>query len=322
MSAGRSYEDLYGAAIEQMVYAEELGFDSIWICEHHFTADGESTSPLLVASAIASKTKTVQIGTNLVVLPLRHPIRLAEEVATTSILANGRFILGIGAGYVDKEFEVFGRKIRERPSLMEEGVAVLRHSWSGQPFSFTGKRWSFHDVLVRPFPQARGVPLFIGGFTEPAIARAARIGDGFLCAFPAALPVYLNALGEAGKDPGAAKIAINQWAIIDSDPERTWDRIGQYALYQLNGFVDSGIVGAVPRYTDTQDIIARGTYALWDGPAAVRELRSLVDGCPQIVDIQLSAQLPGEPVSSGTERVEYIASHVLPALREAYGQDR
>jgi alkanesulfonate monooxygenase SsuD/methylene tetrahydromethanopterin reductase-like flavin-dependent oxidoreductase (luciferase family) len=146
----RSFETLYRESLDQIVWAETLGFGSVWLTEHHFCDDGYTPSPLVIAAAIGERTQRLRIGTNLMLLPLADPIRLAEDAATLSILTSGRFDLGVGLGYRELEFDYFGRKLVNRPSLMEEGIDILRQAWSGNRtccetrgwFSVHGRYWS------------------------------------------------------------------------------------------------------------------------------------------------------------------------------------
>jgi alkanesulfonate monooxygenase SsuD/methylene tetrahydromethanopterin reductase-like flavin-dependent oxidoreductase (luciferase family) len=301
--------------------AEALGFDSIWLSEHHFRNDAPSTSPLLLAAALAGRTKRVRIGTNILILPLHHPVRLAEEAATLAILSGGRFDLGIGAGYMPEDFDVFGRQLKYRPSLMEEGVAIMRLAWSGERFHFKGRRWQLPELVVRPAPGDRAVPIFMGGFAPAAIERAARIADGFVSGVPASIPVYRSAMERLGK-PAEGRVVINQWAVIAEDPERTWATVGRHALERLNFYVRNGGLGDEPPFRDEQDVLERGAYMLWDGRRAVEELRGQIISTPEIRDLQLFAQLPGESVEDSTARLEYIAAVVLPAVRRDVDEHR
>ncbi len=313
----RPSEQLYGQILDQIVWAEELGIDSVWLTEHHFCDDGYTPSPLVIAAAIGSRTTQLRIGTNLMLLPLHDPVRVAEDAATVAILTGGRFDLGVGLGYRKIEFDTFRRSLRNRPSLLEEGVDVIRRAWSGQPVSFAGKRFSIGDVTVRPVP-AIAPRLLIGGMSSVAIERVARIADGFLSTQNAHHSTYLDALVRAGKDPAAGAICAGQWVIIDEDPERTWARIGDHAVYQLNEYIAWGAFGPpeqVPLFPDRDAVIAAGVFQLWDGPTAVRELVVLLDETSQIEDVHFWAQLPGESVDSGSSRIEYLADKVFPGVR-------
>jgi alkanesulfonate monooxygenase SsuD/methylene tetrahydromethanopterin reductase-like flavin-dependent oxidoreductase (luciferase family) len=314
--SGRSFEDFYAETLDQIVWAEELGYGSVWLTEHHFVDDGYTPSPLVIGGALLARTTRLHMSTSLMLLPLHDPIRLAEDAATLSILSRGRFDLGLGLGYRAVEFEAFHRKISHRPSLMEEGVELIRRAWAGESLEFNGKRFQLPDVRVAPVPE-HTPKLLIGGMNAASIDRAARLGDGFLSTQNAHQPEYLEALARHGKDVASAAIHAGQWVIIDEDPERTWARIGDHALYQLNEYITWGAFGPpdeVPRFPDRDAIVAGGGFQLWDGPTAVRELVALMRACPQIKDLYFWAQLPGEPVGSGSLRMQYFMDHVAPQV--------
>jgi len=315
----RSFESLYRASLEQIAWAEQLGFDSVWLTEHHFVDDGYTPSPLVIAAAIGERTKRMRIATNLMLLPLADPVRIAEDSAALSILTDGRFDLGVGLGYRQLEFDYFGRKLAHRPSLMEEGVAILRQAWSGEPIRVNGKRFRIDGLRVAPRPN-KPPRLFMGGMAEPAIARAARIGDGFLSTGGIGHDVYLERLAGHGRDPADGVIVAGHWAIIAPDPEREAATVGPHVLHQANQYIEWGAFGppeSVPRFPDAAAAIAQGLYELWDADTAVTELVGLLRKYPQIRDLHLWAQFPGEPVASGQRRIEYVAKHVLPRVRAA-----
>jgi len=309
------YETFYRQLLEQIEWAESLGYNSVWLTEHHFCDDGYTPSPLVIGAAIAERTK-LNIGTNLMLLPIHDPIRLAEDAATLSILSGGRFDLGVAIGYRQLEFDVFGRSLKHRPSLIEEGVEIIRRAWSGERINFKGKRFEVPDIRITPVPENPPL-LLIGGMSEPAINRAARIGDGFLSTNNDHHDMYIEGLKLAGKDPSEGKIYAGQWIIVDEDPERSWHIAGKHALYQLNEYISWGAFGPpeqVPQFESASQIVKAGAYKLWDGPAAVKEIVQLVTNRPQIKDIHFFAQLPGEPIENGSKRVEYFAKNVIPQV--------
>ncbi|MDQ8043059.1 MAG: LLM class flavin-dependent oxidoreductase [Patulibacter sp.] len=310
----RSWEDLTEAVVEQAVLADELGFDSFWSSEHHFAPDGETPTPLMLAAAVAARTKRIRLGTDLMVLPLHHPVRLAEDAAFLSILSRGRFDLGLAAGYVEEDFEAFGQKLSYRPSLMEEGIEILKKSWSGEPFSYSGKRWTLPEVTVLPVPRPENrTRLMIGGFAPAAIARAAKYGDGFMCAsLEGTAQIYLDALTEAGKDHSEGWISASAWWVVAEDPEKVWAEIGKHGLYQVNKYVAAGVFGDMPLFTDPADLLERKQFEIHDGASAVARLKELKADYPQLADLHMFAVLPGEEVESAGERVEYVAKTVLP----------
>jgi len=312
-----AYEDLYEAVLEQIVAAEQLGFGSVWLTEHHFVDDGYTPSPLVLAAAIGARTETMRLGTNLMILPLHDPVRIAEDAATLAILTRGRFDLGVAIGYRGEEFEAFGRSLKNRPSLIEEAVEIIRRAWRGEALNFSGKRFSYGDVKVTPLP-ATPPRLFIGGMSEPAIDRVARIGDGLLSTGGIGHDLYLQALSRQGRDPASGRIVAGHWAIIAPDPAAEAERLAPCILRQTNQYIRWGAFGppeSTPEFTDAASAIENGLYELWTADEAVARLSELLEAYPQIEDLHFWAQFPGEPVESGTRRLEYIAEHVLPRLR-------
>lgn len=313
--SARGFGDFYREALDQITWAESIGIDSVWLTEHHFMEDGYTPSPMVLCSAIGIRTTTMKIGTNLIVSPLHNPLRLAEDSTTLSLMTGGRFALGVGQGYWKPEFEAFDRRIINRPSLLEEGVEIIRRCWTGSAEPFEGKRLRKPALPITPVPET--VPdLLVGAMAPPAIERAARIGDGFLSTQNAHHEEYLAALERVGKPRDAGRIFAGQWAIIADDPEREWARIGRHALYQINKYIEMGAFGDVPQFTDPGQLIEAGSYTLWDVGTAVDEITELVHRTPQIKDVHFWAQLPGETVDSGSARIELLAEQVAPAVRE------
>jgi alkanesulfonate monooxygenase SsuD/methylene tetrahydromethanopterin reductase-like flavin-dependent oxidoreductase (luciferase family) len=317
----RSFEALYRGSLEQIAWAETLGFDSVWLTEHHFVDDGYTPSPLVIAAAIGERTRRMRIATNLMLLPLADPVRLAEDAAALAILTDGRFDLGVGLGYRQLEFDYFGRSLAHRPSLMEEGVAILRQAWSGEPIHVAGKRFRIDGLRVSPRP-TKPPRIFMGGMAEPAIARAARLGDGFLSTGGIGHDLYVKALAGLGKPRGAGAICAGHWAIVAPDPEREAAKLAGPVLYQSNTYIEWGAFGPpdqVPRFADVETAIRDGLYELWDAEQAVAGLTTLLRTYPEIIDVHFWAQFPGEPIESGSARIEYLARNVLPRVRAALG---
>ncbi|MEM1153390.1 MAG: LLM class flavin-dependent oxidoreductase [Pseudomonadota bacterium] len=311
------FEQFYAQRLQQISEAEAKGFESCWLTEHHFCDDGYKPSPLMIAGAIGARTESMHLGTNLMLLPLHNPIRVAEDAATLSLLTGGRFDLGVGIGYRQMEFEQFDRKLSHRPSLIEEGIEILRRSWAGEAINFTGKRFEVGDVRVTPVPE-NAPAVLLGGMAPPAIERAARVADGFLCTGGLGLDMYCEALERVGKKVEDGRVVLGCWAIIAEDPEAEAARIGEHVLYQSNEYIKWGAFGPpdqTPLYEDAATAIENGLYALWDADTAVKELQKLTTDYPAIQDIHFWAQFPGESLESGNRRLDYIAEHVLPRLR-------
>ena len=312
----KSSEALYKETLDQIAWAEDLGLGSVWLTEHHFCDDGYTPSPLVVAAAIGARTRQMRIGTNLLVLPLHDPMRIAEDAATVSILTGGRFLLGVGQGYHEAEFDAFGRKLRNRPSLLEEGIEIIRRAWTGEIVNYTGKRFRVDGVRITPVPD-NPPPILVGALADPAIERAARLGDGYLDTLNAGGAKYIDALPKVGKDPADGRIYSLQWAVIDEDPERAWAEVGKHSVYQWNEYIGWGVFGPpdqIPRYEDPAQLVEAGMIQLWDASTAIEQLSGILRDRPQTRDLHFFAQLPGEPVESGSRRVEYLATKVMPEV--------
>jgi alkanesulfonate monooxygenase SsuD/methylene tetrahydromethanopterin reductase-like flavin-dependent oxidoreductase (luciferase family) len=308
------FGDFYASCLDQIVTAEAQGFDSVWLTEHHFCDDGYTPSPLVIAAAIGARTKRMRIGTNLIILPLHNPIRIAEDAATLSLLTGGRFDLGVGIGYRADEFAVFGRELRFRPSLVEEAIEIIRRAWAGDTIDFKGKRFSVGAMKISPQPDI-APRILLGGMSEPAIDRAARIADGFLSTGGIGEDLYVAALEKHAGRTGA--VIAGHWAIISPDPEAEARRVGPHVLYQANEYIRWGAFGppeTTPPFPSAADALAGGLYELWDADTAVEKLSALIDGSPLLSDIHFWAQFPGEPIAQGQRRIDYIAAEVLPRL--------
>ncbi len=149
-------------ALEQIEYAEQLGFDSVWLVEHHFSRYSINADALLLAANVAARTKRVRIGLAVAVLPFHNPVRLAEQAAMVDILSNGRLDMGMGRGYQQQEFDRFGIPIAESRDRFIECLDIMLKAWSPGQFSYQGKYWKVPPTEVFPKPvQKPHPPLYV-----------------------------------------------------------------------------------------------------------------------------------------------------------------
>src|SRR5512144_1822908 len=178
---GEQIDRCIDEVIAEAQLAEASGFDSCFFGEHHQDHDGFLPSPLIVATAVAARTTRLRVGTSVILLPLHHPVHVAEDVITLDLVSKGRVVLGVGIGYQPADFRAFNVPMEHRVGLFEESVEILRRAWAGEPFSFKGTHYRLDDVQIRPRPyQAGGPPLWIGASIPAAVRRAGQIADAFV----------------------------------------------------------------------------------------------------------------------------------------------
>jgi alkanesulfonate monooxygenase SsuD/methylene tetrahydromethanopterin reductase-like flavin-dependent oxidoreductase (luciferase family) len=189
--ASRSQQELFRELVEQAQLAESVGFDAVFLNEHHpfERPDQAWLQPLPSLAALATVTNKIRLGTNIAVLPLYHPVRLAEDVAMINAASGGRFILGAGIGYKPGEFAAFGVKKAKRAAIFEEQIHLIRTLWTEPKVSFAGQ---FFDIPHASLPIATlppPPPIWVGAEMRVSIERAARIGDAWLPADTAPIAI-------------------------------------------------------------------------------------------------------------------------------------
>ena len=173
----------------EALYADELGMHSAWIGEHHFNSLGVLSCPDLVLAYIAGRTKCIRLAPAVTVLPLHHPIRVAEQWATLDLLSNGRVDFAAGRGYDRREYEPFNVSFDDNQGIFEEGLEVVRDLWAANDrISHHGKHYSFDNVRITPKPVQRPIPTYVASFSQLSIELAARLGCNLIVApFAAAM---------------------------------------------------------------------------------------------------------------------------------------
>jgi alkanesulfonate monooxygenase SsuD/methylene tetrahydromethanopterin reductase-like flavin-dependent oxidoreductase (luciferase family) len=178
---GRSDADILRDEVDQMVLSEELGFDSIWLTEHHYADYGLSSAPSVLLATVAARTQRIRLAIAVYVIPFHNPLRLAEETATLDILSGGRLTVGLGRGNRPMEFYGHGVPQQESRTRMEEGVDVLLQAWTQDRVNFSGKHWCIQNVPVYPKPAQKPHPPLAFAVTSPeTIAWTARHGHAML----------------------------------------------------------------------------------------------------------------------------------------------
>ncbi len=323
---------LYRDAITLAQAAESAGFDAFWVSEHHGFADSYLPSPLTLLAAIAARTDRIRLATGVVVAPFAHPVHLAEDAAVVDQLCGGRLLLGLGLGYAEHEYRAFGVDQAARGAVLADLVAFLRTAWRGAEFDWDGPCWRGTGLRVTPRPVQDPVPIWLGGYADTAVRRAARIGDGYLLGrADDHIVAAVHDLLAARRDPAATgfTFGLNVLTAFADDPDdlraaRTGLAYQQsaYEAVQVGGIAHAGRVttATAPISADTVDPYL---HAAGD-PAAIAtrlagKLGPIADWAS--VHVVLRALFPEPDLARQVARVERLGEQVLPAIRSAVGGD-
>ncbi|GAA4978711.1 hypothetical protein GCM10023205_53560 [Yinghuangia aomiensis] len=317
----RSMEQVYAAELEQIRFAESLGFDDVWVGEHHFVEDGWLPSPMVAAAAIAATTSRVTIGTNAAIPALHHPIRLAEDCAVVDNISGGRLLLGVALGYRAREFDTLGVRHKQRAGRLEETVEIIRRCWTEEEFSFAGRYFTFDEVRCHPKPTRETIPVWIAAAeAEVSLRRVAALGDGWLASGAPqwhARKTYVAALEELGRPTARPPIAASSkpWLFATRDPERdlawlrplardmmaTAQRWYDEAGQQFPGGLTGEQLADKLLLVDTPENIVREIRQAHSEGSFTRHIHTPI--------------ILGAPVDKCAEALELFAHEVLPHLR-------
>lgn len=262
---GTEQKDRYEEALGQALLAEELGFDSVWLTEHHFFRHGIISDSLSVLAYLAGRTSRIRLGTAVAVLPLHNPIRLAEATATVDLMSGGRLDFGVGKGYQTGEFKGLGVDMDDRETRFDEALEVILKGWaSTEPFTHKGKFWSFEDANPQPKPfQAPHPPLWMATDSDSGFRKIAENDWGLLLPqgrSPASVADqvgrYKAALAAAGREYDPQKVVLARALYCGPSDEKAWDEVA--APYSQ--FVALAASLAAPGRTPSK--VSKDPYAL------------------------------------------------------------
>jgi probable F420-dependent oxidoreductase len=311
--------------IAEAQLAEASGFDSCFFGEHHQDKDGFLPSPLIVATAVAACTRTLRVGTSVVLLPLHHPVHVAEDVVTLDLVSKGRVVLGVGIGYQPADFRAFGVPMEHRVTLFEEGIEVIRRCWTGERFSFKGRHHVLDDVQITPRPfQRPAPPLWIGASVGAAARRAGRMADAFVGTPSTSLPTavrlvetYREAAREAGR-PAKVVLMRDAWvARTRPEAEAVYgpEVMAAYRYYWQTRLAEFRTIAADAEFT--LDALAPDRLILGDPETCVREFHRWRDatGADEFLLRLRHAHSGGPAHEEVMEAIRLFGNRVLPYCR-------
>jgi probable F420-dependent oxidoreductase len=302
--------------------AEAAGFDSIWLGEHH-NNPVLYPAPLIGLAAIASRTRTIRLGTGVLLLPLYHPMIVAEEGAMVDMISGGRLILGVGAGYAPEEFAAFGYSLKERGGRLEESAALLRRLWTEENVTHRGKYYRLDNATVAPRPvQLPSPPIWFGAWAEPAIRRVARLGDAWLAGPSANLQeiapcaeLYRKACSETGKGEGA--VALFRYVFVASSTNEAISAAGDPFINAFERMYFRWPHPVVKRPAEqlTIERLAEDRIILGDPQTCVDEINRFRIKL-NVKHLVCRFSVPGIPRGACQQSLDLFTREVMPALRK------
>jgi alkanesulfonate monooxygenase SsuD/methylene tetrahydromethanopterin reductase-like flavin-dependent oxidoreductase (luciferase family) len=307
-----THSELYTAALDMGVWAEEQGFAAISLPEHHGVEDGYLPSPLTLAGVLAGRTRRIRIGIMALLLPLYDPIRLAEDLSVLDLASGGRIGITAGLGYRIEEYEMLGIDWKNRGRVMDEKLDVLLQALRGEPFDWNGR----HGRMA-PLPGSEPLPFItVGGTGRNAARRAARVDLPFQ---PSVMDeelfdFYRAECERLDRTPVLMPPGPGEMVWVSEDPDRSWSEIGQYLLYQAVTYAswqgpNSGGSVVNSEATTIESLRAEGKYKILTPEQCVEYAHGNPDGA--IVHFPLCG---GTPPELGWQSLELYAAKVLPQL--------
>lgn len=333
-------DQLFREVLEEIEYAEELGFDSVWLPEHHFAVYGMLGNPMTLAAAISQRTKRMKIGTAIMVLPFQHPLRLAEDAALVDAISGGRLLLGLGRGYQPPEFHGFGVPQENSSAMFHEGFEILRRALSGEKFTYAGKFWQIEEpteIFPKPI-QKPHPPFYLASVSPRSLEVAARHGMSLLRSpqfsnldeVAKAFEAYQDKMRQYGHDPDALDQPLSvRTYVAPTDEEARAETKHLVWFYHLLATLLPGAPGRprppagyenYPRVPEellkitADDVWQRGTC--FGSPERVIELMKRYMHTLGTTHFMVQMRIGGLEHHKVQRSMELFAQHVMPALQE------
>lgn len=324
--SGANVSRMMDEIMEQALMCEEVGFDGFFFTEHHQQADAYLPSPVLMAGLVGMRTQRLNVGTCVLLMPLYHPIRLAEDIAVIDQATKGRFIsAAAGIAYQPADFAAFGVPQRQRVGRTEEGIEILRKAWTGEAFSYASKYHEIENVRVTPRPyQDGGPPIWLAGWTPPGLARAGRMADGWIADPIQSMPVikryadqYREESAKHGRKPF---VVLIRDCIIGQSREEVVAKSGPTMrthrwYFEFGGYIEDEYIKDVKTAADLSfEIAARDRLITGTPEECLDQLAKWTDEIrPDYLMLRMR-QPGGPPQCEALEDIRVFGEKVIPKL--------
>ena len=313
---GTPTSELYRAALKMASFVDAIGVDQIGLMEHHGSDDGYLPQPFTLAAAMAAVTQDVRFLLGAVLLPLHDPVLVAEQIAITDLISNGRLNVIVGAGYVPFEFATFRKSLKDRAKLMDSGIDTILRALKGERFEADGR-----PVFVRPLPVQKPEDIILVGGGVPAAAkRAARFGLGFGPISGELVDLYLEECRNLGQAPGkyfrpaGGPLSIH----LCEDEEQGWAAIERHAVY---------VIGEYAKWAEQEGDASTSPFAGLTDPTVLRQLGLFAAWTPdqllaKVPEMPDHSTFPFQPLLGGLSPEEgwkslKLLEQTMPKLKEA-----
>jgi alkanesulfonate monooxygenase SsuD/methylene tetrahydromethanopterin reductase-like flavin-dependent oxidoreductase (luciferase family) len=317
--AGRFQEHL-----EQVRLASAVGFDSVWASQHYVSAPFTYFQPIPVLARVAAEAGAMSLGTGVLLLPLHHPVDVAEQVATLDVICGGRFIFGVGLGYRDVENQAVGQDPKQRVGRLEEGLEIIERLWAGEPVSYAGRHFALTDVRISMPPLQRPrPPIWLAANADAGVKRAARFGDAWLMNPHTTLPTLQRQLAlfqETRKTFGksaAAEIPLIKECYVGPDATTAVGEAQRFLGPKYEAYRQWEQDKALPAgesFAPDFDALARDRFLLGD-PARVRDEIARYRDTLGVTTLIVRVQWPGMDQARVLRTIRLLGEQVFPRLR-------
>jgi alkanesulfonate monooxygenase SsuD/methylene tetrahydromethanopterin reductase-like flavin-dependent oxidoreductase (luciferase family) len=319
--------------LDLLAAAEPLGFDNIWLNEHHFTSwGGMLPSPPMALAALSQRTRRIRLGTSVTVLGLHHPIEIAEQLAMLDLMSGGRLEFGVGRGSVVYDYEVFGLPYDQAQTRTLEALAVIKTAWTGEQFSHAGQFFQIPSVKVWPRPEQRPhPPIWVSCSNDAAnFEWTARQGYNLLTIgfvkpvsqFAELTRRYRAAWADAGRAPGGFQLGTLYHSVIcEHGPTARALAVGAITRF-LGQLRESDALASQPRPgrthvldTVSAEQLIEQSRLVAGNPAEVADMLAYLQAEVGFTQVDLMFQFGGLPIETARESMELFAAEVMPRLR-------
>jgi alkanesulfonate monooxygenase SsuD/methylene tetrahydromethanopterin reductase-like flavin-dependent oxidoreductase (luciferase family) len=313
----------FNEALEEAVYGEELGFDSVWLEEHHSIHNHYWPSPLMALAGIATRTSKVLLGTDIVVLPFYHPVRAAEDAAMLDVISGGRAIFGAAIGYRPPEFELYDISLDDRGARYVEMLKIMRALWNQDQVEYQGRFFKIKGC-IEPRPE-KSIPIWLGGWGELSLKRAAQLGDAWVPGPTANLEKLLNAqkqyrafLSEAGKDSTAVPNPLTREVVIAETREQALELAEKYVMVNYRDEYGGGwkhpLIGSQDQTAIALESLSQDRFIVGNPDDCISHIKRFVEtfGVDHLICRLYFAGMPHDHIM---KELKLLANEVFPAFR-------